>query len=103
MHNGHSIPHITRTMVSPLSFLSFPFLPLLFPSTHSPRKPNNAFVHLFFRSQYRPQEFKTVHPNVLSCLTYLHLKSELGGIRALQNNLNKDSDQPHLRKDRKRK
>src|SRR5260221_14678007 len=89
-------------MVSPLFFLSFPFLPLLFPSTHSPQKHNNAFVDLFFRYQYQPQEFKTVHLNVLLCLTYLCLKSELGGIHALQNNLNKDSDQPCLSKKQKK-
>ncbi|SRR5258708_5670666 len=33
-----------------------------------------------------------VHPNVLSCLTYLRLKSELGGVRASQNNLNKEDE-----------
>src|SRR5260221_12559359 len=33
---------------------------------------------------------------------YLCLKSELGGVCASQNNLNKDSDQPHLNKKQKK-
>ncbi len=33
---------------------------------------------------------------------YLHLKSELGGVHASQNNLNKDSDQLHLSKKQKK-
>ena len=33
-----------------------------------------------------------VHPNVLSCLTHLRLKSELGGVRASQNTLDKEEE-----------
>jgi nucleolar complex protein 3 len=39
-----------------------------------------------------------VHPNVLSCLLHLRLKSELGGVRASDDRAEKEEDRNKLRK-----
>jgi nucleolar complex protein 3 len=38
-----------------------------------------------------------VHPNVLSCLLHLRLKSELGGVRASDDRAEKEEDRNKLR------